>query len=589
MKNSFGFLSYKKLKRASPDAETGPQNLDYVLPELDLPSSLEFDHTIRRYGIDYSYAEIDSDSSDEDEDIFGMDPVVESEEHEGLDVITPLSIHRGATRHSIVRTPTPGRRLSVSNPPSRPLSRTASRMSRRSQRSIRKSNPDPNLVSWDSKDDPANPHNWPKIRRWLSMVLVSLFTFVSPMASTMVAPALPTIGNEFRIDSEVELYLVMSIFLLAYAIGPFLWGPLSEVFGRVRVLQIANAIFLLFNTVCGFSKTKEQMMAFRFLSGIGGSAPQAIGGGVLSDLFRADQRGTAISIYSLFPFIGPAIGPIAGGYLTQYVSWRWVFWVTSIFDALVQLLAILFLKETYTPVLLAKKVVKLKKETGNPDLHTKWQGPDHSMRKLLMKSLVRPFIMLSTQPALQSMALFRAYQYGLMYLALATFPLVFEGSYGQDTGTASLNYLSLGIGFVAGLQISGPMQDKIYAYCKEHTIDPSASIFSPTTWGLTHLQRKSRSEKVHVPVSTDALIQRIPRKPVNPNPIPPSRRVSVKSFTHDPTKALPEYRLPLILPTGLLIPIGLFIYGWAAEKRVHWIVPNIGACIFAIGLIMASI
>jgi MFS family permease len=109
----------------------------------------------------------------------------------------------------------------------------------------------------------------------------------------MVAPALDTISDEFNLQTSVEEFLVMSIFLLAFAIGPFLWGmfrsllcskfiysqslgPLSEVFGRVRVMQSANMIFLLFNTVCGFARTKEQMMAFRFLSGIGGSAAQAV-------------------------------------------------------------------------------------------------------------------------------------------------------------------------------------------------------------------------------------------------------------------------------------------------------------------------
>lgn len=108
------------------------------------------------------------------------------------------------------------------------------------------------------------------------MLLVSCFTFISPVASTMVAPALDTIASEFEIQTDVEKFLVMSIFLLAYAIGPFLWGPLSEVFGRVRVLQCANLVYLLFNTVCGFARSKQQMMAFRFLSGIGGSAPQAV-------------------------------------------------------------------------------------------------------------------------------------------------------------------------------------------------------------------------------------------------------------------------------------------------------------------------
>lgn len=92
----------------------------------------------------------------------------------------------------------------------------------------------------------------------------------------MVAPALVTIGKEFNITSSMEQVLVMSIFLLAYAVGPFLLGPLSEIFGRVVILQLANLFYLVFNTACGFAQTKQQILAFRFLSGLGGSAPQAV-------------------------------------------------------------------------------------------------------------------------------------------------------------------------------------------------------------------------------------------------------------------------------------------------------------------------
>lgn len=92
----------------------------------------------------------------------------------------------------------------------------------------------------------------------------------------MVAPALGTIATEFKITNSMEQALVMSIFLLAYAVGPFMLGPLSEVFGRVVVLQCANLVFLIFNTTCGFAQSKTQMMVFRFLSGLGASAPQAV-------------------------------------------------------------------------------------------------------------------------------------------------------------------------------------------------------------------------------------------------------------------------------------------------------------------------
>ena len=92
----------------------------------------------------------------------------------------------------------------------------------------------------------------------------------------MVAPAISAIATEFDITNEIESQMVLSIFVLAYAIGPLFLGPLSEVYGRVPVLQIANLIYLIFNTACGASRNKGEMIAFRFLSGLGGSAPLAV-------------------------------------------------------------------------------------------------------------------------------------------------------------------------------------------------------------------------------------------------------------------------------------------------------------------------
>jgi len=131
-------------------------------------------------------------------------------------------------------------------------------------------------ITFDGPNDPCNPLNWSNKRKWVATILVSLFTFLSPFSSTMITPALPVIGDCFDIPEGFERQLVMSIFLLGYAQGPFVLAPLSEIFGRVTVLQYANLVYLLFNTCCGFAQTKEQMLAFRFLSGLGGAAPQAV-------------------------------------------------------------------------------------------------------------------------------------------------------------------------------------------------------------------------------------------------------------------------------------------------------------------------
>lgn len=94
----------------------------------------------------------------------------------------------------------------------------------------------------------------------------------------MISPALTAISAEFNITQEIEAQLTLSIFVLAYAVGPLILGPLSEIYGRVVVLQLSNLFYLAWNLGCGFAQNKGQLMAFRFMSGLGGSAPLAIGG-----------------------------------------------------------------------------------------------------------------------------------------------------------------------------------------------------------------------------------------------------------------------------------------------------------------------
>ncbi|KAI9837946.1 MAG: hypothetical protein M1837_002654 [Sclerophora amabilis] len=381
---------------------------------------------------------------------------------------------------------------------------------------------DPNLVTWDGPEDPANPKNWSVKKKWAATFVVSSFTFISPVSSSMVAPALGVISREFNVTNEVESQLLLSIFVLAFAIGPLILGPLSEIYGRVPVLQLSNAFYLVFNIGCGVSKSSSQMIAFRFLSGLGGSAPLAIGGGVLSDCWRPEERGKAISIYSLAPLLGPAVGPIAGGFITQHTTWRWTFYATSIVDGLIQLSGFWFLRETYAPKILQLKADRIKKETGNTSLITDFDHHDRTFLAIVGTSLVRPFRLIGTQIIVQVLALYVAYLYGLIYLVLSTFPVLWEERYGESIGIGGLNYISLGLGFFLGAQGCANGTDRIYRILKK------------------------RNNGV----------------------------------------GQPEFRVPLMIPGAVLVPVGLFLYGWSAQYHTHWIVPNIGALIFAAGVIV---
>lgn len=140
---------------------------------------------------------------------------------------------------------------------------------------------DNDLVKWDGPDDPEFPKNWSDNIKWKYTCTVSLFVFISPVSSSMLAPAMETMAADLGMHTEIETYLSLAIFILAYAVGPVFFGPASELYGRVRILQVTNMWYMAWNLGCGFAQNKAQLLAFRFLAGIGGSAPLAVGGGAI--------------------------------------------------------------------------------------------------------------------------------------------------------------------------------------------------------------------------------------------------------------------------------------------------------------------
>lgn len=161
-----------------------------------------------------------------------------------------------------------------------------------------------------------------------------------------------------------------------------------------------------------------------------------------------------------------AIGPIAGGFIAENTSWRWIFYATTIADGIIQIAGLFLLQETYPPVLLHRKKIALQKSTGNMALYTEFDKPDRTIFAALKISLVRPFILLGTQPMIQVLAIYMAYLYGLIYLVVSTFPSVWGEIYHESIGIGGLNYISLGIGFFGASQISAPLQDIVYRTLK---------------------------------------------------------------------------------------------------------------------------
>ena len=146
----------------------------------------------------------------------------------------------------------------------------------------------------------------------------------------MFAPGIGQVSSEFDEKNPLLEALVVSIYVIGLAIGPLVQAPMSEVYGRWIVYSTSNILYVIFTIACAVSTNMSMLIVFRFFAGCVGSAPVTIGGGTIADLFPPHQRGRALSIYTLGPVAGPAIGPIAGGFLTEGAGWRWIFWVLTI-------------------------------------------------------------------------------------------------------------------------------------------------------------------------------------------------------------------------------------------------------------------
>lgn len=370
--------------------------------------------------------------------------------------------------------------------------------------------PEEGTKAWEV--DPENPRNWSGGRKWAMAGCVSFYTFVSPLASSMMAPALPEIAVGYHITNTTVIGLTLSIFLLAYALGPLVLAPLSEIYGRTWVLHISNLVFLIFTIACAVAPNTASLIIFRFIAGLGGSAPLAIGAGSITDLFAEDGRAAAMGIFTLGPLIGPVVGPVAGGFVTQNLSYHWIFWIIAILAGAASVVAIPILKETYAPVILRRRAKKMGKEVKSP----------HSLGEILWLNLTRPMTLLTRSFICFVFSLYMAVIYGIMYLLFVTFPLLYAKVYGWKAGVAGLAYLGPGVGFLIGVMFAGRTMDNIYAKLKE------------------------RNNGV----------------------------------------GQPEFRIPVMFVGSLLVPIGLFWYGWTADKALHWILPVIGSGIFGAGMMM---
>lgn len=316
-----------------------------------------------------------------------------------------------------------------------------------------------NIVWWDGDNDPANPYNWPTWRKVLNCVFISLLTLITPLGSSIFAPGVPQLMNEFGSRNLELAAFVVSVYVLGFAFGPLLIAPLSEIYGRLIVYHVCNIGFIAFLVGCALAPSLNALIVFRFFSGAFGSCPLTNGGGTIADMITQEKRAGAMAAFSIGPLLGPIIGPVAGGFLADREGWRWVFWVLVILSGTLSVAMMLFARETYAPIILQRKVERLRKETGNDMLRSKLDI-GLTPGEYFKRGIVRPMKLLVFSPYCIIFAIYISIVYGYLYLMFTSITDVFSRGYGFSTSTVGLVFLGLGIGSLAGLFFFGGVSDR---------------------------------------------------------------------------------------------------------------------------------
>ncbi|KIV93035.1 hypothetical protein PV10_04280 [Exophiala mesophila] len=370
-------------------------------------------------------------------------------------------------------------------------------------------------------NDPLNPQNWPGSRKWFCVAIVAIATLGVSYCTSAYLSALPQLREHFNVSDQI-ITLGLSFFILGFALGPLLWGPLSEEYGRQPCYIGTYTVLTLFNIGVTVSNSISTIIVLRFFAGAFGASPLANSGGVVADMFRSQDRGVGIAAWSACAFIGPAIGPIVSNFVAEYAGWRWVMGIMTIFAAVMWIVGSLLVPETYAPVILRRRARKLSQLTGKRhiSIYEQRSGTSQNTSEKIRKVLIRPWVLLFHEPIVMLISVYMAILYATLFLLLGAFPVVFAETRGWSQGISGLPFIGICIGMISG---AGHM------------------IYDNRRY-LNHIQR--------------------------------------------PDGEVPEVRLPPGLLGAVITPLGMFLFAWTNYPSIHWIVCLIGIAVFCHGSVL---
>ncbi|KAK1764195.1 SCR1 protein [Phialemonium atrogriseum] len=382
---------------------------------------------------------------------------------------------------------------------------------------------EPTALDFTGPDDPAIPRNWPSLTKSFVMADVMFLNFSFYAASAIFTPSIPLIEEKFG-ASTIEGTLGLSLFVIAYGIGPLMLSPLSNLpsIGRTPVYVLGSLAFCLVNIGTALAKNITTILILRFIGGFVGSAPISVGGATLMEVYGPTAFPYAIAFYAVSGVCGPILGPIFGTLVvTRWNTWTATLWLLAGITAFTTVFTFFFLPETLSLNILHRRARRHQVQCDKPN--DRYQAETHSKGPNFFLDIVYQtiddFKLSCMDPVILLVNIHTMLIYGVLYLWFEFFPFVFGEIYHFSPIQQALAFFGILTGAVISVAVYLLW---LYFYYQPHAAD------------------------------SEVVVE-------------------------------PEDRLQPGQIGAVCIPICLFIFAWTSRESVHWIVPIFGTAFFAPG------
>jgi multidrug resistance protein len=390
--------------------------------------------------------------------------------------------------------------------------------------------PAPNLKRFTS------PAKWSYTYKLSIVWLCSIGALMATYAPGAYSAQREHLVRQFQ-ESDTAIVAGITIYTAAFAIGPMILAPFSEIIGRKPLFVCSGVIFAASQLGMGFTTSYAGLVVSRFIAGFTSSTFSSIIGGTFSDMFNSEDRNTPMTIFSACTLAGTGLGPAISGVMTHNLPWQYSWYLQAGITGLLAIGYIVFFKETRANVLLSRKAKALNdwydkceaagfsgleevNENGEK-LRIRWKVKADEERKsistMIKISLFRPFHLLFTESIVFWFSMWAAFAWMMLYLTFAGIPIIFHRNHNFTTESNGLIFLSVAI---------------------------ASALFAV----LCIWQDKYGRGSGKIPLN------------------------------------IPEGRLYFAGIESICLPIGIFWLAWTLQPSIHWIVPVFGIGFQAMGI-----